>query len=204
MHTMNDQKAGFAAVSTARPKGSSKKEHRRIKAPKKVADAIAAYVKAKAEIKALEAIVKLRETEIKSFGAKSAVGMIENGRDVESVIVEGNGDSLMYTVQDVFAKVTEDNVADLRLVLGKKSIVDVEVHMLNADVLALHRDKVIAALTALDIPEEDKQRLLLTQKGYAYTFALNDIGQVAKRLKLEVAEVFDTVQPVQQLKFAKK
>ena len=160
------------------------------------------YIEANKQIDHFTAIKAASESVLKGHGQHLMCDKMEKGRKVESFIMSNDkGESLLYIVQDRFRSIKDQETAEaIKAMLGADSVKTTEYFSFNPEVLARHQDKIAKAIMELNIPDEDKNILLVNTPKIEYTFGVDEIPAVAKKAGQTVETVFTLTQPVQQLK----
>lgn len=162
-----------------------------------------ALVKAKAELDDAKERVDANGAKLKQYGRNLLVNAIKAGQTVASVILASAKHGAMYIPTDRFAKIKEEALDQVRSLLGDKYVKTTTVYSFNPELVAKYGKEITAALQSLDIPADDKRKLLNATLEHEYTFGINEVGAVAKERNLEVSAVLELVGVVEQIKIAK-
>lgn len=191
--------AGISTAAEAKKSNSTTKSTIEIQ-DSRVASAIDNFVTGKAALDKLTAQLKANESIIKEYGAEYAVDQLSKEKKFESVIFASKTNGILFITQDRPKMIKEDALPQIEAIVGENNVeVKTKLEM-NLEVFEKYADKIAAALRNLDIPVEDKAKLITEVSTYEYTFGLNDIAKIAKEQEVSVQNVFSTFSPTLQLK----
>lgn len=196
---MND----LSSFSVVTDKKVGKQDKRTLKATAPVAAAINRYSENMKKLDELQAEINSDGAIIKEAGRVETIDLLKKNIPFQSFKLASTTNGLLYICQNRFAKLDADGHKAAAEIIGEKYLRKTTEYKFNKEMVEKHGSKIAAAIAKLDIPNEDKAKLLVSTDLFEYTFELDEIGQVAKESKVSVDVIFETVKPVQQLKGGK-
>lgn len=198
---------GLMGLATKAPKttAAKKDEKETINAEPTVAKAIDDYVKAKTDIDNATAIAATAAEIIKNAGKDIFLAdMKKTTKAKDSFILASPTNGTLYIVQDAYkrANLDEDRVNYLRETYGEDIVKTDNLFVFNPEMVEKYGDILCELITkSTKIPAADKGLIIsLQQSNTIAKGTINKLSEIAKTSKTSVEQIFEEIQPTQQLK----
>jgi hypothetical protein len=192
---------GLKAFATAAPQTKAGKDEKVIhRTDTTVSAAINGLVNTRKQIDELEAQYAGHEEVVKNAGTKITAQMFDEGKEFESFEMTSAENGILFIMQDRFSKLDATKAKAAKDLLGDDAVMESETYTIDPTMVEKHGDAIAKAIEAMDIPNDDKAKLLVCTTTWKYTFGLNEIGEVARKKDLKPAQVIQAVKPVTQVK----
>jgi hypothetical protein len=151
-----------------------------------------------ANIKAQAAVI---EAEVKALGKEAFIDMFtESGNRPETFLIVTDNASAQFITQDNYLKLNETQAEDLTGTYGGGIVEETTVYGFNSDLVNEFGPEISTMLEKSKLPQRAKDNLITAQTTYKVAKGtidkLNQYG--------EVAEVYNAVQPIVQVKDVKR
>lgn len=174
---------------------------------KAVAQAIHDYEAAKAMENEAKRLKSQSETLIKQYAKEKFLDLYaKSGKRPENFILSGevkkNETSVLHIVMDSYKKLDEDQYDYLAETYGDDVVEDSSEYVINKKMIQKYGAEISKAImSSKGIPAEDKVEIIFKQENYNVAKGTIDrLIEIAEAAETDIATVFETIVPTQQLK----
>lgn len=173
-----------------------------IEIPATLAKIVDEYVEGRAELDRLEKRlnIKTKEDALKIYAKTRVIDNLSRDSGGTSITMAGKKNSVIVAVTDRPKKITDDRYDEVIGSVGNRGITEDVVYAINPEVYARHKKAIAAALASIDIPEEDRKKLLIKTTTRRFTFSLASMLEFTKKFKLSFQDVFSAYEPTIQIR----
>lgn len=152
------------------------------------------------ETKALDAELKMINSDVSQVARKTYIDLYKQNKENVGmfVIMTEAGTKFKVTPADAYTSVNEDKFTELTEKYGEDICTQETEYSFNNKILEKHMDLISKLIMESDMPDEDKENLLVRKDKYSIKKGtINELANYGKKME----SVFEDIQPTVQIKF---